>query len=117
MIEAHALTKRYGDTTAVDTGDHAGAGGVARSLTLGFGATIFGAGNLPTALLVGAAWAINLAVAERQIRKRPRRGTPRRRSRCHCHDRQDHAGRRGFPATSSGWRDTSTTTGTTGIPG
>ena len=24
----------------------------------------------------GAAWAINLAVAERQIRKRPRRGTP-----------------------------------------
>ncbi len=27
MIEAHALTKRYGDTTAVDTGDHAGAGG------------------------------------------------------------------------------------------
>lgn len=32
--------------------------------------------SLPTALLVGAAWAIDLAVAERQIRKRPRRGTP-----------------------------------------
>ena len=61
MIEAHALTKRYGDTTAVSTGDHAGAGGVARSLTLGFGATIFGAGlPMPPALLVGAAWAINL---------------------------------------------------------
>lgn len=44
--------------------------------TLGFGAAIFGAGNLPTALLVGAAWAINLAVAERQIRKRPRPRTP-----------------------------------------
>jgi uncharacterized protein len=27
MIEAHALTKRYGDTTAVDTGGHAGAAG------------------------------------------------------------------------------------------
>lgn len=27
MIEAHALTRRYGDTTAVDTGGHAGAGG------------------------------------------------------------------------------------------
>ena len=49
---------------------------VAGGLTLGFGRAVFGAGNLPTALLVGAAWAINLAVAERQIRKRPRRGTP-----------------------------------------
>jgi hypothetical protein len=75
MIEAHALTKRYGDTTAVDTGDHADAGGGPVPHTR-LGAAIFGAGNLPTALLVGAAWAINLAVAERQIRKRHRRGTP-----------------------------------------
>jgi hypothetical protein len=75
MIEAHALTQRYGDTTALDTGDHAGAGGGPVPHTR-LGAAIFGAGNLPTALLVGAAWAINLAVAERQIRKRPRRGTP-----------------------------------------
>lgn len=44
--------------------------------TLGFGAATLGAGSLPTALLVGAAWAINLAVAEPQICKRPRRGTP-----------------------------------------
>lgn len=44
--------------------------------TLGFGAAIFGAGSLPAALLLGAAWAIDLAVAERQIRTRSRRGTP-----------------------------------------
>lgn len=34
--------------------------------TLGFGAVIFGTGDLTTALLLGAAWAINLAVAERR---------------------------------------------------
>ncbi|QJY49019.1 DUF2306 domain-containing protein [Pseudonocardia broussonetiae] len=44
--------------------------------TLGFGGVIFGTGDLTTALLLGAAWAINLAVAERQIRRRPRRGSP-----------------------------------------
>jgi uncharacterized membrane protein len=38
--------------------------------TLGFGEAIFGAGELTTALLMGAAWAINLAVAERVIRTR-----------------------------------------------
>lgn len=41
--------------------------------TLGIGAMVFGAGDLTTALLMGAAWAINLAVAERAIRTRPRR--------------------------------------------
>jgi uncharacterized membrane protein len=41
--------------------------------TLGVGGVIFGAGELTTALLMVAAWAINLAVAERAIRKRPRR--------------------------------------------
>jgi len=41
--------------------------------TLGFGRTVFGNGELTTALLMVAAWAINLAVAERTIRKQPRR--------------------------------------------
>ena len=38
-------------------------------LTLGFGEAIFGSGDLTTALLMGAAWAINLAVAEWSIRR------------------------------------------------
>jgi uncharacterized membrane protein len=41
--------------------------------TLGIGGAIFGTGELTTALLLAAAWAINLAVAERAIRRRPRR--------------------------------------------
>jgi uncharacterized membrane protein len=45
-------------------------------LTLGFGELVLGTGDLATALLMGAAWAINLAVAERQIRRRPRGRTP-----------------------------------------
>lgn len=44
--------------------------------TLGFGAVVFGVGGLATALLLGVAWAINLAVAEWQIRARPRRRIP-----------------------------------------
>jgi uncharacterized membrane protein len=44
--------------------------------TLGIGGAIFGTGDLTTALLLAAAWAINLAVAERAIRRRPRRRTP-----------------------------------------
>lgn len=44
--------------------------------TLGIGGAVFGTGNLTTALLLAAAWGINLAVAERAIRKRPRRRTP-----------------------------------------
>ena len=44
--------------------------------TLGIGGAIFGTGDLTTALLLAAAWGINLAVAERVIRKRPRRRTP-----------------------------------------
>ena len=42
-------------------------------LTLGIGGVVFGTGGLTTALLMGAAWAINLAVAERAICKQPRR--------------------------------------------
>ncbi len=41
--------------------------------TLGIGATILGASDLSTALLQGAGWAINLAVAERLIRRPPAR--------------------------------------------
>ncbi len=41
--------------------------------TLGFGEAIFGTGDLTIVALMGAAWGINLAVAERAIRKRPRR--------------------------------------------
>jgi uncharacterized membrane protein len=44
--------------------------------TLGIGGAILGTGDLTTALLLAAAWAINLAVAERAIRRRPRRRTP-----------------------------------------
>ena len=49
-------------------------------LTLGFGGVVFGQGELSTALLMGAAWAINLAVAERAIRRptRRNRGAPTR---------------------------------------
>jgi uncharacterized membrane protein len=45
-------------------------------LTLGLGGALLGTGELTTALLLAAAWGINLAVAERAIRKRPRRRTP-----------------------------------------
>lgn len=44
--------------------------------TLGIGEAIFGTGDLTTTLLLAAAWGINLAVAERTIRKRPRRRAP-----------------------------------------
>ena len=44
--------------------------------TLGIGGAIFGTGDVTTALLLAAAWGINLAVAERAIRKRPRRRAP-----------------------------------------
>ena len=44
--------------------------------TLGIGGAVFGTGDLTTALLLAAAWGINLAVAERAIRQRPRRRTP-----------------------------------------
>ncbi len=44
--------------------------------TLGIGGAVFGTGDLTTALLLAAAWGINLAVAERAIRRRPRRRTP-----------------------------------------
>ncbi|SHN88416.1 Uncharacterized membrane protein [Geodermatophilus obscurus] len=43
--------------------------------TLGIGEAVFGTGELTTALLLAAAWAINLAVAERAIRNRPHRRT------------------------------------------
>lgn len=41
--------------------------------TLGVGGAIFGHGEVTTALLLAAAWTINLTVAEWAIRKRPRR--------------------------------------------
>lgn len=44
--------------------------------TLGVGGAIFGHGEVTTALLLVAAWAINLTVAEWAIRKRPQRRTP-----------------------------------------
>jgi len=64
----------------------------------------------------GAAWAINLAVAERQIRKRPRRGTPAAPVQVPLPWPAGSRRAMGSPATSSRWRDTSTTIGTTGIP-
>jgi uncharacterized membrane protein len=44
--------------------------------TLGIGGAILGHGEVTTALLLAAAWAINLTVAEWAIRKRPRRRSP-----------------------------------------
>ena len=66
--------------------------------TLGIGGVVFGTGDLSTALLMGAAWAINLAVAERAIRKRTRRRvagdtTPG----WQCHDRARSRRRRRRP--------------------
>lgn len=46
-----------------------------QAFTLGVGGAIFGHGKVTTALLLAAAWAINLTVAEWAIRKRPRRRT------------------------------------------
>lgn len=40
--------------------------------TLGIGGVLFGSGDLTTALLMGAAWAINIAVGEGAIRQLPR---------------------------------------------
>jgi uncharacterized membrane protein len=41
--------------------------------TLGFGGAIFGKGDLASALLLAAAWGVNLTVAEWAIRRRSRR--------------------------------------------
>ncbi len=45
-------------------------------LTLGLGGIVLGTGDLTTALLLGAAWVINLAVAERAVGRRRRRRAP-----------------------------------------
>jgi hypothetical protein len=45
-------------------------------LTLGFGEALLGHDDLTIALLMAAAWAINLAVAERAIRSKPHRRAP-----------------------------------------
>lgn len=54
-----------------------GLGAGTQVFTLGFGEAIFGKTQLSTALLNAAGWAINLAIAELVIRRRPgRRGVP-----------------------------------------
>lgn len=53
-----------------------GLGAGTQVFTLGFGEAIFGKTELSVALLNGAGWVINLAVAELAIRKRPRRRAP-----------------------------------------
>lgn len=50
-----------------------GLGAATQVFTLGFGERIFGESELSVALLNGAGWAINLAVAEGIIRRSPRR--------------------------------------------
>jgi uncharacterized membrane protein len=50
-----------------------GLGAATQVFTLGFGEAIFGESELSIALLNGAGWAINLAVAEWLIRRTPRR--------------------------------------------
>lgn len=50
-----------------------GLGAATQIFTLGFGEPVFGTGTLATALLTGAGWVINLAIAEWVIRRRPRR--------------------------------------------
>ena len=54
-----------------------GLGAATQIFTLGFGQAIFGDAETTTALLTGAAWVINLAIAERVIRRRFRRRPPR----------------------------------------
>jgi hypothetical protein len=51
-----------------------GLGAATQVFTLGFGEAIFGTSALSIALLNGAGWAINLAVAELVIRRAARRG-------------------------------------------
>ena len=54
-----------------------GLGAGTQVFTLGFGEAIFGKTQLSTALMNAAGWAINLAIAELVIRRRPgRRGAP-----------------------------------------
>jgi uncharacterized membrane protein len=54
-----------------------GLGAATQIFTLGFGQAIVGDDETSTALLTGAAWMINLAIAERVIRRRfPRRPQP-----------------------------------------
>jgi uncharacterized membrane protein len=48
-------------------------GAATQAFTLGIGEPVFGSGELSTALLMGAGWGINVAVAERVIRKRTTR--------------------------------------------
>lgn len=55
-----------------------GLGAATQIFTLGFGEPVFGNSTLATALLTGAGWVINLAVAEWVIRRRPRRRVHRR---------------------------------------
>jgi uncharacterized membrane protein len=49
-----------------------GLGAGTQIFTLGFGEPVFGTGSLARALLTGAGWVINLAVAEWVVRRRPR---------------------------------------------
>jgi len=55
-----------------------GLGAGTQLFTLGFGGAIFGTGETATALLNGAGWVINLAVAEWFIRRRPMGRKPQR---------------------------------------
>lgn len=48
-------------------------GAATQVFTIGFGEAIFSASELTNALMQGAGWVINLAIAERAIRRRPRR--------------------------------------------
>jgi hypothetical protein len=82
--------------------------------TQGFGKALLGTGELSNDLMLGAGWAINLAVAEYVIRQRSsgrRTGRPGPRRRSGGRSRPDHTG---LPGTSFGSTGTSVTTG---LPG
>ena len=72
--------------------------------TLGFGQAIFGDTELSTALLIGAGWVINLAIAEWAIRRRFRR-PPARGARRVPAQKERQAG--SAAVTSTSLRDTS----------
>jgi uncharacterized membrane protein len=55
-----------------------GLGAGTQAFTVGFGEAAFGAGEVRTDLMMGAAWAINLAVAEWIIRRPATRPAPAR---------------------------------------
>ena len=85
-----------------------------QAFTVGFGEALFGSGVTRTDLMMGAAWAINLAVAEWFIRRPPYAGPGAHAQPWPVRDERTSARHLHPLSTSSGSRDTSTSTGRDG---